>query len=59
MNLLLIRLIRLQIAVFRSLQSCPKDEKKRIVNNYRPIQKPVSEPKITFARNVAKLKSKL
>lgn len=48
-----------QIAVFRSLQSCPKDDSKRIVNNYRPIQKPVQEPKIIFARNVAKLKSKL
>lgn len=45
-----------QIAVFRSLQSCPKDQNKRIVNNFRDIQEPHTEPKIQFARNVAKSK---
>ncbi|XP_037936351.1 carbonic anhydrase 2 [Teleopsis dalmanni] len=47
-----------QVNVFRNLQSCPKDETKKIVNNFREIQKPEKDPEITFARN-AKPKSKL
>lgn len=47
-----------QVQVFRDLQSCPKDESKKIVNNYREIQQPHKDPEIYFARN-AKPKSKL
>lgn len=49
-----------QVAVFRNLQACEKDEKKKIVNNYRAIQKPNENPDIRFVRNVnQKLRSKL
>ncbi|XP_055390151.1 carbonic anhydrase 2 [Condylostylus longicornis] len=47
-----------QVASFRNLQSCPRDENKRIVNNYREIQKPTKQPEVIFARNIVK-KSKL
>lgn len=51
---------RQQVAVFRNLQACEKDEKKKIVNNYRAIQKPMEAPDIRFIRNVnQKLRSKL
>lgn len=56
LSLPLSRLPNQQVDVFRNLQSCPKDQSKRIVNNYRDIQTSHTEPKITFARNVAKSK---
>ncbi|ALC48701.1 CG11284 [Drosophila busckii] len=47
-----------QVGVFRNLQSCPKDESKKITSNYREIQRPHKDPEIFFARNT-NTKSKL
>ncbi|XP_052861206.1 carbonic anhydrase 2 [Anopheles cruzii] len=40
-----------QLAAFRQLQACPKDESKKIVNNYRPVQTPDVKPEVLFVRN--------
>lgn len=48
-----------QTEIFRQLQSCPIDNTKKIVNNYREIQNSSAEPEIIFARNIYNIKSKL
>uniref|UniRef100_T1GZ69 Alpha-carbonic anhydrase domain-containing protein n=1 Tax=Megaselia scalaris TaxID=36166 RepID=T1GZ69_MEGSC len=48
-----------QVAEFRQLQYCPKDENKKIGANFREIQVPHKDPEVFFARNINKPKSKL
>ncbi|GAB0088997.1 Carbonic anhydrase [Sergentomyia squamirostris] len=50
---------RRQIEIFRNLCCSKEDHSKKIINNYRDVQRPRHNPRVVFVRNCINVKAKL